>query len=118
VAASVSHTAKAGSLLTGTEYEASNHHSLTDIAAASTTISAGTGLTGGGSLAANRTISADVGTGSTQVAAGNHTHAGPQSGTAFPVTPAAGDIYFRTDTSQLCFYDGSAWQACLTTPHG
>lgn len=31
------------------------------------------------------------------------------AGVAFPLTPATGDLYWRTDLSLLCFYDGSRW---------
>lgn len=34
---------------------------------------------------------------------------GVPSGTSFPTTAAAGDIFFRTDLGFLCYYDGTRW---------
>jgi hypothetical protein len=49
----------------------------------------------------------------TAVSLAGHTHAGGSGGlaqgTAFPVSPAANDLYFRNDLGQLCQYDGTRW---------
>lgn len=34
---------------------------------------------------------------------------GYDEGTSFPVTPASGDKFYRTDLNLLCFYDGTRW---------
>ncbi len=33
-------------------------------------------------------------------------------GTAFPSSPAAGTVFFRTDLGWWCFYDGTRWLTC------
>lgn len=48
----------------------------------------------------------------TEVSLAGHTHPDVDTvpkGTAFPGSPASGDVYFRTDLGMWCYYDGTRW---------
>ncbi len=41
-----------------------------------------------------------------------------ETGTAFPASPSQGYLFYRTDLNELTFYNGSAWNPCLTGGSG
>jgi hypothetical protein len=48
--------------------------------------------------------------GGVSVSLAGHSHAGVmESGSVFPSSPAAGDLYYRTDIGDICQYDGTRW---------